>query len=448
MHYDLFNLKNTLMKKSNYFLCLVAASALFAACSNKESGGNGITPGEGTAGITISLRGAGDTRADNGTDPGIPAEQQIDRLELYVYNSSTGQPDTVQPVFIDDSYDNGNVNFLVAPGSKKVLAIVNVDVADMLDITPDELKTYTYDEMKELVTHYVFEDENDPREAQNRESDKYNLGHGNSRVIRDGFVMSGESTVNVIENIATNYVEIVVSRIKSKVEAPVMSPTLAVSLSDAQVRKAFGFGESVVVDGQLGFDFTGYALINGLTTSDILPNWNAGNDEKASWTGWTRKGTHLPKIVEASRDLLLAYSGQKDGSWWLSGTTDDTKVVYVYENEPIPANDGDIAGFEKESVYALLVRGNLKYTPADGGDVKTAQRYWRINLIRDDEYKIFRNSVYTVTVNAIKTPGYGTAEDAIDDNDNGTIVPGNNQTGILAEIKVAPWRLRTQSTDM
>lgn len=431
----------------NYFLSLIVAGSFLMACTNNESENSALPPNErGEANISVSIVGASDTRQDTGVDNGTEAERKINRIEIYVFNESDNKLDGTTPVYLKEygaeGYDGQGLNFLVQGGGKKLLTVINADLLDMMEVSEATLKSYTYGEMRALITNSILGSYDDYEKEV-----KYLRHNGNSRTAPSLYIMSGEANVEAVEGVPNNYVLIPVSRLLSKVNAPVMSSAV-VELTDAKKRELLGLQPEDEINGTFSFNYRGYGMINGMSRSDMYPNWNAGNIEKSLWSSWdaTNKGRWTSRY--GSDNLPLSFYSQKEGdSFWIPNTL-TSDVVYVYENSPALITDANgLEGYVKESVYAFLIQGNLIFTAGDGS-TRTFERYWRVNLIRDDEYKIFRNAIYTVTVQKIRSIGYKTPAEAEEDKDIGEIIPKDGQTGILAEIKVMPWRLKVQNTDM
>lgn len=79
-----------------------------------------------------------------------------------------------------------------------------------------------------------------------------------------------------------------------------------------------------------------------------------------------------------------------------------------------------------------------------GTGVSGVSRYWRVNLLKDDSWKIYRNSIYRVTMKDIKTVGWSTPKDA---EEEGPVV-SPTESSISVNIEVAKWDVRTQNVDL
>lgn len=410
------------MKLLNSIAC-VTAGLLFVACSKNTTDGPDInvTNPAAKANISITIDGSDLTRAVAPDEPGTAAENKINQLEFYVFDAS-GTADAERPYLKVDNYDGSKVTFAVTAGvDKKILVAANMNLGAITT-------TDTY----EVVRKKFYED--NPLIATT------------SRTAPTYFAMSGEVKATVEEDVPDNPVTIKVSRLISKVFAPTLAQDFAVQLSDEQVKSVFG----ATATGTPTFTLKGYALVNGLDVSDAFSYWNTNNNEAEEWSLWRRKAHSIPAFaIDGTGDLVGAYSGEETAAsdnFWLSGTTGVSNVVFVYENTPeVDADyerDYGIRGFTKSSIYSFLIKGDFTL----GSDTET--RYWKIYLIYDDEYKVFRNTIYRVTITNITSEGYKTAEEAYEDANSGTVIPGQEQTGILATITVADWRVRTQTTDI
>ena len=95
--------------------------------------------------------------------------------------------------------------------------------------------------------------------------------------------------------------------------------------------------------------------------------------------------------------------------------------------------------FDKDEVVAFIIQGTFSGTGVSG-----VTRYWRVNLLKDDAWKIYRNSIYRVTMKDIKTVGWATPKDA---EEEGPVV-SPEESSISINIEVAKWDVRTQNVDL
>jgi len=404
------------MKKLSLSIFALAAIML-TSCNDKDEN----TSGPSTSGepVLATFRiSSPDTYVVTGTDPGSATENQIDIVEFYLFDENGVRDESTSSY--DYSYHKyeGSVNqeimFLVKSGNnKKILVAANRNLGQQAGLN--------YDEMEALV------------EAKT-------LTNTNSRQINAGeFVMSGKATASIVENRTDNEVTIRIHRTVSKVEQPRFGENFSVNIPQDDLWSLFE--DSTVTNEAVVFTLDSYALINGYSKSHTFMHYNSTNNEQSEWNLWAPGGEYFASDYDTDGNLLTAYSGMIDNSPWLTGTS-----IFVYENQPrdTVSTETGIAGFPREEVYAFLIKGTLSYPAAN----ETYERYWRVNLIRDDNYRIFRNTIYRVLLDELRTIGYGNPKEGDDDEDNGGgVVPRNDQTGIQATIEIVPWTIRTQNTD-
>lgn len=95
--------------------------------------------------------------------------------------------------------------------------------------------------------------------------------------------------------------------------------------------------------------------------------------------------------------------------------------------------------FDKDEVVAFIIKGTFS-----GTGVSDTTRYWRVNLLKDDAWKIFRNSIYRITMQDITTVGWGTPKEA---EEEGPVIDPS-ESSITIDIEVAKWDVRTQDIDL
>ncbi len=404
------------MKIINYLSLAVASLILNVSCSQDE---NPVTPPQGEAEnayATIVIDQSVTTRAQGADDNGTVEESKITHLEIFVFNADNGAPDGETAYYkLEDGYVNKQkITFLVNEGAKNILVAANMNIGEQ------GAKTYT--EVKRILSSATLDSDN------------------SRQVPAIGLPMSGKASCTVIKDQVENYVTIPVSRLVSKLNAPDASGvTVDYTLIKDELEEIFA--EDGVTNPR--FELLGYAVINGRLATDAFMNWTATDDETADYWGiWSREGkTPFKTQYDASNDISKAYSGiAKNNTWWLT----DEGVVYVHENQPYKEkSSGGVWEYERDEVYAMLIKGNLTVDATSGEETLT--RYWRINLTRDEAYQIWRNAIYNVNINKITSVGYGNPKDA---EEGGGPIPGPDQTGIIATIDIQPWRVFTQDLDM
>ncbi|MCC8174059.1 MAG: fimbria major subunit [Odoribacter sp.] len=403
------------MKKLNLLISALVI-LMFTSCDKKDS--VKIETGSGEPVLATFKITAPEGRAVSGSEDGTADENKISVIEFYMFDAN-GDRDEKTSAY-DYSYHKyegtaSEISFLVKSGvNKKILVAVNTDLGANEGLN--------YDAVEKLLEQTL-------------------LTNANSQQIEAGkFVMSGKKVATIEENRTDNEVSISIARLVSKVEPPKLNDDFEVTIPNQDLQTVFA--DSTVTNANIEFAMTGYALINGYNTSYVYTYYNAEDKEYTDWDMWTPGGTYQKTTFDAANnnDIAIAYSGVQANSPWLSSAN-----VFVYENQPSDTTDTatGIEGFVKDEVYAFLVRGTLTNTI----NSQSVVRYWRVNLIRDDNYKMFRNTIYRVTLDEVSSIGYGTAKEAEEDQDNGGIVPRNDQTGIQASIDIVPWNVRTQNTD-
>ena len=422
------------MKKNSIIFTALCIFAL-SGCNKKETSTFSGKFGEPTeAIITLS---SPVTRGPSGTEAGTAEENDIKSLEFYIFDD-TGNG-------LDPAVGTGNGYFkidnptglrhkikLSAGVDKKIVVVSNINLG-----APDATMN-TYDKLVEKLSSDEF---------------KAALG-GNDHNSRDipvtGLEMSGfATTATVIANKTDNVISITISRLVSKIEAPVFDVNAPVALSQAQIEEVWGASTVLDPATDTTFTFKAYAVINGVTKSTVCFTGRADGNYKdpmtLPWNTWVGIRTYLNSSFNGSGDYENNYSGKQSGEWFLDGTnTENGHRVYVYENKPTDDTYNSIEGYTPESVYAYIIKGELTAT-LDGKGVVTETRYWRVNLIASDTYHIMRNCVYKVAINKITTPGYATPQEA---EENEPIVPKPNETAADFTITVADWDINSYTTQM
>ena len=251
--------------------------------------------------------------------------------------------------------------------------------------------------------------------------------------------MAAEGTINVVEG-ETNTLNLSVRRLLSKIESPKVDPSNQIPAPKDDLLKILGLGENGTVPSDLKWTFDGYMVINGINQSRAF--------EYKELEDWTRFATATNFKTTFSMDgetVESVYSVKKDDAdettnGFLPAIYD--KPVYVYENVPttLQGGNGSVATvFDKDEVVAFIVRGTFSGTGVSG-----VTRYWRVNLLKDDAWKIYRNSIYRITMKDIKTVGWSTPKEA---EEEGPVV-SPTESSISINIEVAQWDVRTQDVDL
>lgn len=413
-------------------LSAIALMGLGLAACQKEETGKTIVSGDPVE-VSVTLQGSSSilSRANGNPIPGTDAENAIKVVEFFVYNED-GSKDTTYPYFSPTSPTTGTHTFLVSAGTnKKFLAAINQSLGEAA--VED-----TYDEMVEVLANKMLF----------TASDNYSQTAIEATV---GYGMAGEGVQTVVAG-QTNKLSITVSRVLSRVRSPKVNgggsgleggavfPAANVTpeVLDEYLTEIFGddyknLGAPVQ---DLKWAFTGYVLINGIDRSYAF-------DNKNTWDPAGRQYFKTQYVTGSDgKTLESVYGGATGGDLFhAAGNTDE---IFVYENSPGLAQSGGSGGtvFKQDEVTAFLIKGAFSATNINSGTPVT--RYWRVNLIKDDIWKIFRNCVYEITMNTINTPGFETPKEAEED---GPIVHPN-ESSISIDLNIAPWGYKTQGVDL
>lgn len=387
------------MKLFKFFAAFFAAFAL-VSCNNSDDN-VAPNPKGGEALITVKIEGT-NTRALDGTETATDAENKINSLEFFVFNDNG----TFQKYYKPASLSGSQYSFLVSAGNLKVLVAANQNLGTT---------TLDYADFKKTLNATVLND-------------------GTSRTAPTAFAMAAEGQVTVVES-ETNVLDLTVRRLMSKVNAPTVKDGIAVTAPDDKLLEVFELAADGTVPTNIKWTFDGYAVINGINKS------YAFEYTLSAWKRFTG-AENFKTEFDIDENITDVYSGTAAdvAVGFLPAAT--ATPVYVYECVPTKLTGGDgttATTFAPDEVVAFIVKGTFS---GDGVDAVT--RYWRVNMIKDDIWKIYRNTVYKVTMNEIKTIGWATPKEA---EEEGPIVdPTENSISI--NIATAPWDVRVQDIDI
>lgn len=404
------------MNKLTNLLGMAIIGLIFTSCSSDND--DPLTPdlgnGDGAI-VSISLNNTM-TKADLPDEDGVGDENKISTLDFYVFksdgshvqtNSFTTQS-TYKFVISTDAPDLVGMNFLVGINQDEITSI------------PADGTAFAYVKSQlsssETFENYV----------------KGDNAKGNTTAVPSLFAMSGwVLNQNVTaptsgNNSPVTSFTISVSRLVSKVENPVENSSgVDVNVVPAKLEELFNTG---VTDAT--FALKGYVLVNGYDKTDAFYTWTSESD----WTGWSRTGkTYLPSLFDTNGAYTSVYAGTSADDMFLSGD----KVMYLYENQPERDASEPTLYYKKNTVNAFIIKGELKCIggPDDG---TTVTRYWRANLIPDDNHTVLRNTIYRMSIDGVNTIGYGTPEDAEKE-----VVPQAGNASVNISINVAKWRVKS-----
>lgn len=416
------------MKINNILAASLIAALGFTACA-KDSGEK-IEKKGNPAEVTVNLKAPKATRADGGTEPGEGNEIAVTSLEFFVFDSS-GTPDSETPYLRKTAGLNSATTLPITAGDGKQF-LVGVNTNIFADLAAYEAAAAT----PANVVHAEILKKITALELINTNS-KTNPGSG-------GFVMSAEATKNVLEAPAVNTLTMTIERTLSKVESPVAAANLTTTAvaEDLDMLKELWPAVAATADIEnLTWDFDGYVVINGIKNSYVferdLESWTAPYLSPATGASWFK--TTYADASGVAINTVYGGSGTDD-NFIAAGSTD---VVYVYENSPekIAGQPGEATTFVKDQVTAFLIKGT--FSCDDSATYPDVTRYWRVNLIKDDVWKVYRNSIYRITLNNVLTPGYATPKDA----ENTDPIVDPNETSITIDLNIAPWYIKIQGVD-
>lgn len=404
--------------KTSKFLAFSLAALAFGACSNDndaDNGGSNKQQTQNAATIEISVKNATVPRST--TETGTAAERNISVLEFYVFNADGSTDGTTS--YLQKTYASGasvgttrlqiSANSDGTATSKTIAIVANSNIGSVADYATLKAKLGTSVFTAEMTT----------------------LNHNARTVPSNGFEMSGESTFSAQIG-TTSSVTVGISRLVSKFNMPLFETTATdfKAMPEADLEALFG---EATTNAEVDFTFNGYALVNGISKSDLYV--------ATTWDQAT-KTPYLNSEFETSGEYKNNYSGLQTvggtADWFLSASATE-EPVYVFENIPGTITVDGASGFNPKQTYAFIVKGTL----AKGSVEKI--RYWRVNLIKDSEYSIIRNAVYKLTVNSIKSIGYNTPKEA---EESDPIIPLNDEAYVDVTVVVNNWEVISSSTEM
>lgn len=397
---------------------LAVSATAFALLSCNDSDNNlNPAPNKGElAAITVKVKGTTNTRALAGEEAGTANENDINSLEFFVFNADNTYQKYYKPA--SPASDN-QYTFLVNAGNLTILTAVNQNLGE-----PSPAPGSLADFKKNCLYKGL------------------SLDGSNSRTdisASVGFAMAAEGVANVVEG-ETNTLNLSVRRLLSKIESPKIDPASKITAPAADLLEILGLDKNGTVPTDLKWTFNGYMIINGINQSlafeyENLTNWERFATASNFKTTFTANGATVENVYSVKNDD----NGETSNGFLQAGYN---KPVYVYESIPTTLQGGDgIAAtvFNKDEVVAFIIKGTFS-----GSGVSDVTRYWRVNLLKDDIWKIFRNSIYRITMKEIKTVGWATPKEA---EEEGPVIDPT-ESAISINIEVANWDIRTQDVDL
>jgi len=448
------------MKVFKHLAIIVMCAVTLFACSKDEVKDDDGVPGDPCE-VNLIISSPNETRGitDDFVD-GTDLENAVKVIEFYVFDSN-GNPD-VEVGRVDDTTPgkgykkiatstNEKIHKITMAGgnNKKIVAVVNMELG--------ELTTNTYAGLKSQMAKWVFTA---------NATDGYNARTENRPL---GFEMTGEKQFSIVAGTINNSVTVNVSRLASRINAPTFNtadPNF-VNLEADDLEEIWEAKATEVTGKNLTYVNEGYTVVNGRNKSDVFFIGNADGDDRKTkvetvdgkpyivpdWNTWSATGkTNIASTFTPTADNTGTYTSTYSGKgqaadWFLNGNSSDNEHrVYVYENKPSIITASNVTGYDPAETYALIVKGTIV---VDGDNANTNQlnrtRYWRIDLTREDDYHVYRNASYAITINKVSTPGYGSPEEAEKKN---PVIPPKNQTSTDVKIVVSGWRLNDYKTGM
>ncbi len=390
------------MKLTKLFSFAITITMLFSACNKDEFDAVDVpTIDAGTGHLTITLTDANSVRT-RATDDGTEDEREIKKLEFYIFNQG-GDRDTNHEYFAYTASQD-KYTLAVTPGDgKQVLLAVNMNLGRLAGESLTQVKKAMHEAAITTPT----------------------------AIPSTGIPMAGQvSGVEVVEEQYTNQ-EIEVSRLFSRLNAPSANGA-NVQITNIAELESIGLDPNAT----LSFELTGYVVINGIKKSFAFQNYGVAN-ENDRWNPsfWT--------LGDVSNYTASEYENEHLGTVYSGSDYLTAEGVYVYENSPLRYEDQGSRWYEAATVYAFILKGEL----SDG--TTTVTRYWRANIAKangeDNNYQILRNAIYNVSISNIKTIGWGSPEEAEEEK---PVIPDGEESAIVLEVKVAPWRVFNFETDI
>jgi hypothetical protein len=432
--------------KTKFITGLILCGSIFAACDNDDEHGQRVQAGKPTE-VTISITNPGTYALTGGEEDGTTEENTVKLVEFFVFNSGgtidteTGRVGVTEGTGYHSVSVTGDVSsfketIIMSSGdNKRIVAAINMNLGALN-------RGDNYNTLRAKLSR-----------------DKFiaspNEGYNSRTVPSKGFEMSGDFEVNIKPD-KPNSIKIPVSRLVSKVNAPkfhsVKQVNTTVDLSPEEIEQLWGAGATI---SNITFKGLGYALVNGLDKSSVVFNGNKNNEDyepmNRTWDTWTWDGKNYLNssfVTTTIGKYASAYSGKSlSGDFFLNAENEGEKCVYAYENKPKMVTTGSLTGFDPKTVYAFIIKGELVVN----GDASNTNglnkiRYWRINLVMNDNYHIIRNNSYHVYLKSIVSVGHTSEKEAEEEME--VIPPAVSTSNVNVEIEVKQWRINQYETNI
>lgn len=261
-------------------------------------------------------------------------------------------------------------------------------------------------------------------------------------VTSSGLPMVGASTAYALDGAQTAHrITMPLKRRAAKFEPPVAASGLKVRLADPSDLDAVLPG--VVYDPEspnLDFNLTGFALVNGINKS-----WLFGAELRGTDWSLPSGATYQLSSFDAGGAYTGVYSGVVDfgppPTYFLDPAAHDVEYIYAYENAPSSKTVDGVTGYDRNEVYAMIIRGTVSPTD-DPSNIVT--RYWRVNLVRGSassprNFSIEENKAYRIRINEIRSLGYATPQLAENEAGSLGLILPSGQASMTVTCHVADW---------
>lgn len=328
------------MKKITLSLLLLSAMIIGTSCSDNNENQNGLE--EGTASLTVSIKGQPVTRYSGGSTTTKPAaETVVSNFTVFVFNFVSGDLEKSQGFTVTPGNYTGKVTGLNTGTKKRVVAFVNVPTdLDLSTIT-------TYDQLNNCMISL---------DSQNA-----------SDIATTGLFMSGECTnVVTLSPTVVNEISIPVKRRVAKI----ILKSLIINANTANLPNFALTGVSVQK-----------ARLSGTSFGPLVQP--SGDDTKIYAGGIASPAGATPDFNLTRNYLLEALQLPAD---YVSGaqiitTENDEKYFYVLPNNDTNGNAtllalaGTFGTTPENAYYPFLINGSVGDGSTDGKFIESNKVY-------------------------------------------------------------------------
>jgi len=463
--------------KKIFSIAAIAALTIGAASCAKEGGSNATAEGSGLLKIKLVTGGTRAPITDNA------AETLVQKVEVFIFDAggaALAEEGEGQTNYIE-SNGVGTIQAFVPGGNKDILVIANANIGEpAADATMEGI-------MNTLSEKFF---------------DKTNSG----MAFAEGFVMAGQTLNVAISETEGTDVSVYIDRNVAKVTPPTKATNVTFKLTKEQWVEIYGeenaalFNDPTAVNTDATFELLGYAVLNGLPKSHVgfayverstpaggvlnyhydprhnhaLANPFSYSNEWLKWdhSTYTYTGsgstavisipTHVgttetelgERLISAADDMMddkEVNEGDMErwapyAKWLYYDGTDNAaaEARYVYESRAGEATNAGTGarGYHHDQVISYVIGGTINPN-IDG--VPAVDRYWRVDIRKGEAFHILRNSLYSVEVANIITPGSGTPWEA--ENEKPIIDEPVDVLPADFIISINPWNARPVGND-